>query len=255
MTDRTLERPLEGKVALLTGSVRRNGLAAARALSRDGAAVVINTLKSVDEGNAAAASINDTGGRALLIQADITDEDQVAAMVEKTVATFGGFDILVNNAAERTRIPLLETSYTDWKRFAHTVIDGAFLCSRAAIPHMLRAGWGSIINVGSVGNYIGQAERVHLGAAKGGLAGMTRGMAREFADRNIRVNCVAPGLIGGERSAAQGPPPVGSAVTRVPVGREGYCEEVGEAVRWLCQPSQGFITGMTIHVNGGEFMP
>ncbi len=255
MNQTSKNRPLEGKVALLTGAVRRNGLAAAFALSGDGAAIVINTRQSVDEGKAAIAAIQKQGGKALLVKADITNEKQVTAMFDKAVDKFGGLDILVNNAAERTVIPFLETSYADWKRFAHTVIDGAFLCSRAALPHMIAAGWGSIVNVGSVGNYIGQAERAHLGAAKGGLAGMTRSMAREFAARHIQVNCVAPGVIGGQRSIAQGPPVAGDLLARIPVGRKGYCEEVGEAVRWLCQPSQSFITGMTIHVNGGEYMP
>ena len=253
MSEPTSGRPLEGKVALLTGAVRRNGLLAALALAGDGAKVAINTLKSVEEGEKAVERIKKAGGDAILVQADITNEDQVKAMFKKTVDTFGGMDILVNNAADRTAIPFLETSYDQWRHYAYHVISGAFLCSQQAIPHMLKAGWGSIVNIAGINMYVGTPQRETLCVAKGGLVALTKSVAREFADKNIRVNAVSPGRIGGERSGDADRTPKREA--SIPVGRSGYLEEVAETVRWLCQPSQGFITGQTIHVNGGEFMP
>jgi len=253
MSEAKSNRSLEGKVALLTGAVRRNGLAAAQALARDGASIVINTRKSVDEGKAAVESIKKLGGKAILVKADITNEKQVKAMFKKAVDTFGSLDILVNNAADRTAKPFLETSYADWQHYAYHVINGAFLCSREAIPHMLKAGWGSIVNIAGINMFVGSPERETLCVAKGGLVALTKSLAREFAAKNIRVNAVSPGRIGGLRSASSGPR--GTRPANIPVGREGYLEEVGETVRWLAQPHQNFITGMTIHINGGEYLP
>ena len=249
-------RPLEGKVALLTGAVRRNGLAAAQALARDGAAIVINTRKSVDEGKAAVAAIETLGGKAILAKADLTNEKQVKAMFDKAVDTFGGIDILVNNAADRTRKPFLEHRYAEWQHYAYHVVNAAFLCSRQAIPHMLTSGWGSIVNIAGVNAFIGTPECEALCVAKGGLIALTKSLAREFAAKNIRVNAVAPGRIGGSGAQIFGAvPATGDLAPSIPVGRVGYVEEVAETVRWLCQPNQGFITGMTLHINGGEYMP
>ncbi|MGY8993894.1 MAG: SDR family NAD(P)-dependent oxidoreductase [Rhodospirillales bacterium] len=245
---------LEGKVALLTGAVRRNGLMSALALAGDGASIVINTLKSVEQGEKAVAKIKNAGGKAIFIQADITDEAQVKGMFKKAVDEFGSVDILVNNAADRVGMPFLETSYINWQHYAYHVISGAFLCSQQAIPLMQKAGWGSIVNIAGINMYVGTPERETLCVAKGGLVALTKSVAREFAEQNIRVNAVSPGRIGGERSASADPKDA-SRVAEVPVGRQGYLEEVAETVRWLCQPSQGFITGQTIHVNGGEYMP
>ena len=256
MSEANSTRPLEGKVALLTGAVRRNGLAAAKALMRDGAAIVINTRTSVDEGKAAVESIKAEGGKAILVKADITNEKQVKAMFKKAVDTFGSLDILVNNAADRIGKPFLDHSYDEWKHYAFHPINGAFLCSREAIPHMLKAGWGSIVNIAGINTFAGTPERETLCVAKGGLVALTKSLAREFADKNIRINAVSPGLIGGARAAsARARPDDAKRAARIPVGRTGYLEEVAEAVRWLAQPHQNFITGITLHINGGEYLP
>ena len=254
MSDASAKRPLDGKVALLTGAVRRNGRSAALALAKDGAAIVLNCRKSVEEGNNLVREIAAINGRAILIKADITDEAQVKNMVDHAVGEFGGLDILVNNAADRTNTPFLEMSFDEWKHYTRIVMDGAFLCSRAVLPHMIEAGWGSIVNMGGISAYVGAPGRAHISFAKAGLAGFTRTLAREFAPQGIQVNCISPGMIGGPRPASAGVIS-GHAADRIPVGREGHSEEIGETVRWLCQPSQSFITGQTIHVNGGEFMP
>jgi 3-oxoacyl-[acyl-carrier protein] reductase len=262
MNEPTSARPLEGKVALVTGSARRNGLAAAQALAGDGAAIVINTRKSIEAGEAAVASIKERGGQAILVAADLTDEAQVRAMFKTAVDTFGGLDILVNNAADRTRKPFLDVTYDEWQHYAYNVINASFLCSREAIPHMLTAGWGSIVNIAGINAFVGTPECEALCVAKGGVIALTKSLAREFAPKNIRVNAVAPGRIGGAGAQIFSvPPPAGQSAQAgkpapgIPVGREGYLEEVAETVRWLCQPSQGFITGMTLHINGGEYLP
>ena len=246
---------LHGKVALLTGSVRRNGRAMAQALAAEGASIVINARSSQREAQEVTAELETMGCAAMAYLADVTDETAVAGMVDATVERFGGLHILVNNAANRRQRPFLEIGYDEWRAILSVILDGAFLCSRAALPHMVEAGGGSIINIGGVAGHAGAVERAHVATAKAGLVGMTKALAVEFADKGITVNCVVPGRIGGERpaSAGEAPPPVGG---RGPlVGREGTFEEVAGMVLALCLPSGRFITGQAIHVSGGMYMP
>jgi 3-oxoacyl-[acyl-carrier protein] reductase len=245
------ERSLEGKIALVTGGVRRLGKAMALAFARDGAAVVINARSSRDEADNVANEIKAAGGKAMVHLADVTDEAAVMTMMDVIGAEIGGVDILVNNAAIRGEQPFVEMSYREWRGVLDVVLDGAFLCSRAALPHMVENQWGRIINLGGVSSHLGAAGRAHVGAAKAGIIGFTRSLSAEFAPKGITVNCIAPGRIGGERSATSGQG-IGHAP---PVGREGNFDDVASLVRHLCQPANGFVTGQTIHVNGGLFMP
>lgn len=245
------KKPLEGHVAIVTGGVRRIGKAIGLAFARDGAAVVVNARSSRKEAEATAAEIEAAGGRALVQIADITDEAAVAAMFEAVIKKFGRIDVLVNNAANREEVAFTEMTLQQWRSFTSVILDGAFLCSRAALRQMVGAKYGRIINIGGVSAHIGAARRAHVGAAKAGLVGLTRALALEFATQGITVNCVVPGRIGGERSATSGhgvaPPP--------PVGRDGYAEEVADMVRQLCLPNSGYVTGQTIHVSGGLHLP
>jgi 3-oxoacyl-[acyl-carrier protein] reductase len=242
---------LDGKVALITGAVRRNGRAMAHALAKDGAAIVINTRSSVAEARTVQAEIEALGSQALVCVADITDEASVARMFGEIEARFGRVDILVNNAADRARVAFTEMTLAQWRHFVSIILDGAFLCSRAAIPHMLRNGWGRIVNIGGVShhrpNYHGRA---HVSAAKAGLEGLTRALANEYAKQNITVNCVAPGAIGGERSKTSGE----VSQTEIPVGRQGVFEDIARVVCFVCQPESSFITGQTLHINGGQHL-
>jgi len=244
-------RELAGQVALVTGAARRIGRATALALAARGAAVVVNTRSSEADAAAVTAEISQAGGRAIHHLADVTDEAAVAAMVERALSTFGRIDILVNNAADRRHVPFTEMSLAEWRHILGIILDGAFLCSRAVLPHMVARGCGRIINIGGVSAHLGAAGRAHIGAAKSGLIGFTRALALEFADKGVTVNCVVPGRIGGERSATSGR----GISHQPPVGREGRPEEVAEIVRTLCQPSGGYVTGQTIHVNGGLYLP
>jgi 3-oxoacyl-[acyl-carrier protein] reductase len=245
---------LEGKVALVTGAVRRNGRAIAHALAREGADVVINTRRSRDEAEGVRAEIERIGRKSLVCVADITDENAVRGLFGEIAARFGRVDILVNNAADRGIVPFTEMTTAQWRHILDIVLDGSFYCSRAAIPHMLENGWGRIVNVSGLShhapNYLG---RVHVSTAKAGVEGFTRGLAAEFAKRNITVNCVCPGRIGGERSATSAEMPDPGMVP--PVGHLGVSEDIAGAVHFLCLPGSGFITGHILHVNGGQFLP
>ena len=245
---------LAGKVALVTGGARNIGRAIALALAEGGAAVLVNARTSGDEAQKTVAAIRAAGGKADLHLADVTDPAAVAAMVAAAVAQFGRLDMLVNNAAIRAETPFAEMKLEDWRRVLATVLDGAFLCAQACLPHLRRAGGGSIVNIGGLTAHQGARGRAHVVTAKAGLAGMTRALAHDLAPEGITVNCVVPGTIetlrglpgAPERPAhRQGPPPV---------GRRGEPEEVAAAVRFLCGPGARYITGQSLHVNGGGYM-
>ena len=248
-------RQLEGRVALVTGAVRRIGRAIALALAGEGAAVVINTRRSSAEAEALAAEIAAGGGQALVQLADVTDEVAVQAMVEATLARFGRIDILVNNAADRRQAPLTEISLAEWRHITGIIVDGAFLCARACLPPMLAGGGGTIVNIGGVSAHIGAHHRAHVITAKAALVGLTKAIAVEFADRGVTANCVVPGKIGGRRSRTAGAsPPMGGGAAPL-VGREGTPEDVAAVVRQLCLPAGRYITGQTLHVSGGMYLP
>ena len=247
--------PLEGKVALITGSVRRNGRAMALALAGDGAAIVVHARNSADEAHAVAREIEASGGRAMVHLADVADEAAVQGMIDAIIAKFGRLDILINNAANRNQVPLAELTLESWNEVMGVILGGAFLCSRAAIPHMIAGGGGTIINIGGLTGHTGAHDRAHVITAKAGLVGLTKALAVEFGAKGITVNCVVPGQIGGERSATSGVPAPKPGGDENVVGRMGTFEEVAAMVRTLCLPTGAYITGQTIHVNGGRFMP
>jgi len=252
--ERRPERPLDGQVALITGAVRRIGRATALALSEDGAAIVVNCRSAVGEARAVAAEIEARGGRALVQVADVTDEAAVAAMAEATLAAFGRIDILVNNAAVRRQAKFTEMTLQDWREINAVILDGAFLCARACLPPMIAGGGGSIVNIGGMTAHTGVHYRAHVATAKAGLVGLTRALAVEFAADRVTVNCVVPGKIGGERSGSSGAAPPTPGAERPLVGRMGTPEEVAEMVRYLCRPAARYITGQSIHLNGGLYL-
>ena len=246
---------LDGRVALVTGAVRRIGRAIALALAGDGAAVVINTRSSRDEADAVAAEIEANGGRALVHLADVTDEAAVAAMVVATLERFGRLDILINNAADRRQMPLTDISLAEWRHITGIIVDGAFLCARACLPHMVAGGGGTVLNIGGVSAHTGAHDRAHVITAKAALVGLTKAIAVEFADRGVTANCVVPGKIGGARSRTAGEAPTMGGGAHPIVGRTGTPEEVAAVVRQLCLPASRYITGQTIHVSGGMYLP
>ena len=244
---------LDGKVALITGAVRRGGRASAHALAREGAAIVINTRRSRDEAEKVRAEIEAMGQSALVCLADITDETAVARMFGEIEQRFGRLDILVNNAADRGVVPFEKMTTEQWRHIVGIALDGSFFCTRAAIPYMLRGGWGRVVNISGVSHYApSYTGRAHVSAAKAGLEGLTRALAAEYAKKNITVNCVCPGRIGGERSATSSELPDPTLVP--PVGHLGVPEDIAGAVHYFCLPGSSFVTGHTMHVNGGQVL-
>jgi 3-oxoacyl-[acyl-carrier protein] reductase len=246
---------LEGRVALVTGAVRRIGRAIALALAGEGAAVVVNTRSSQGEADAVATEVEGRGGRALVQLADVTDEAAVQAMVEATLERFARLDILINNAADRQQTPLTEISLAEWRHITGIIVDGAFLCARACLPAMIAGGGGTVVNIGGVSAHTGAHDRAHVITAKAALVGLTKAIAVEFADRGITANCVVPGKIGGARSRTSGESPTMGGGAAPIVGRTGTPEEVAVLVRQLCLPASRYITGQTIHVSGGTYLP
>jgi 3-oxoacyl-[acyl-carrier protein] reductase len=243
--------PMLGHVALITGGVRRIGRACALALAEEGADVVLHARSSRAEAEAVAKEVEALGRRALVLLADVTDEAAVEAMFAEIDRAFGRLDILVNNAALRGEEHFTEMSYARWKEITGVVLDGAFLCSRAALRRMAPRNYGRIVSMGGVSSHLGAKERAHVGTAKAGIIGLTRALAVEFAAQGVTVNCVIPGKIGGKRAATAGKGIAGMPI----VGREGVPEDVSEVVRLLCRPATSFITGQSVHVNGGLFLP
>jgi 3-oxoacyl-[acyl-carrier protein] reductase len=246
---------LAGKVGLVTGGARNIGRAIARALASGGAAVMVNANTSRAEAEKTVAMIESASGKAALHIADITDPKAVAAMIEATVKSLGRLDFLVNNAAVRFETPFEKMSFEEWRKVLSIVLDGAFLCAHAALPHLIRAGGGTIINIGGQTGHKGAAERAHVITAKAGLAGMTKALALDLAPHQITVNCVVPGAIESQRGLPGVPERPADRRAPPPIGRCGEPEEIAAMVRMLCGPDARYITGQAIHVNGGGYLP
>jgi 3-oxoacyl-[acyl-carrier protein] reductase len=242
---------LAGKVAIVTGGARNIGRAIARSLAAGGASVMVNARTSRAE---AEKTVEMIGAKAALHIADVTSEKEVAAMVEATVKRFGRLDFLVNNAAVRYETSFEKMKYEEWRQVLSIVLDGAFLCARAALPHMISAGSGTIVNIGGQTGHKGAAERAHVITAKAGLAGMTKALAMDLAPHKITVNCVVPGTIDSQRGLPGVPDRPAHRLTVPPIGRRGEPEEIAAMVRMLCGPDARYITGQAIHVNGGGYL-
>ena len=249
MSDSTQE--LAGKVALITGAAKNIGRATALELAKAGAAVAINTRHSVDDAKKVADEIRAAGGQAEVYVADIADAKACKGMVDSVMQKFGRVDFLVLNASVRTEKPFLEMSYDEWRVPLSITLDGAFYLAQACIPSMVANGGGSIVTLGGMMSLSGAKKRIHGSVAKHGLVGFTRGLAREFGDRNIRANCIAPGQMDTTRAAGR---TAGAGETMIPLGRKGASEEIATVVRFLCSPASSYVTGQSLQINGGQMM-
>jgi 3-oxoacyl-[acyl-carrier protein] reductase len=245
---------LAGTAAIVTGSAKNIGRMIALYLAEEGAAIVVNGLTDKPAAQAVAEEITAAGGRAVVQMGDVTQEADATALAETCMSAFGRIDFLVCNPAIRRQTPFLQMSLDEWHRVLAVPLDGAFLTARAAVPHMIRGGrGGAIVTLGGVSAFLGTPGRTHVCAAKAGLIGLTRALAMELAEHNIRVNCVAPGAIDTVRGASAGARPSGMDA-RAPLRRLGRAEEIAAMVRQLCLPDGAYVTGQTIHVNGGVFL-
>ena len=243
---------LSGKVALVTGSGRNIGRSIALELARCGADVIINARSNQDEVNHVVSEIEAIGQKSSAFLADVGNKAELDQMLTEALSYFGRIDVVVNNAAARPHKPFIDMTYEDWRDILATDLDSAFLCTKAALPGMIERKWGRVINVSGLQAFQGRHGGAHISAAKVGLIGLTRALATELAPEGILVNCIVPGLIDTTRPG-QSPntrPP--SRLGDIPVGHMGDPDDIASICRFLCSSSNGFITGQTIHVNGGE---
>jgi len=244
---------LTGKVALVTGGNGGIGLGMCRGLAQAGAHVLIagrDTAKS----EAAVAQLRAQGLRADAITVDVADEASVATMTAQAVATLGRLDVLVNNAGTNIRQPAHELSLADWNTVINVNLTSAFLCSRAAHPHMVRAGGGKIINIGSMMSIFGAPYAPAYGASKGGVVQFTRSIATAWAGDNIQANAVLPGWIDTEltrKARAQVPGLNERVIARTPAGRWGEAGDLAGIAVFLASRASDFVTGTAIPVDGG----
>jgi 3-oxoacyl-[acyl-carrier protein] reductase len=242
---------LDGKVALITGSGRNIGRATALKLAGEGAHIVVNARANQTEADAVAREVRDLGVKALAVLTDVGKRDQVEAMAARALSEFGRVDILINNAAIRPHKPFTELTVEDWEHVRGIVLDGAIYLTRAIIPSMVENRYGRILFFTGDGAFGGGSGRAHISAAKMALVGLARSLASEFAGHNIRVNVVSPGSIDTARANPEwyhGRPP---SAAGIPLGRQGHVDEIAATCLFLVSDDGGFITGQTIHVNGG----
>jgi len=244
---------LAGRVAIVTGAGRNIGRAIALALADGGAGVAVNGRANRAEVDAVVAEIDSRGGKALAVMADVSDEAAVQRMAAAAVERFGHIDILVNNAAIRPEKPFESLSLSDWRAVHSVILEGAFLTVKAALPYLKASGSGAIVNIGGMSAHTGAKHRAHVLAAKSGLIGFTKALANDLADAGITANCVVPGLIDTVRAPGT-KPPQHHQTSKTLAGRFGTPQEIAAAVRFLAGPGARYITGQSLHVNGGAYL-
>lgn len=242
---------LAGKVALITGAGQNIGRAIALHLARDGAQIAVNGRSNRAAVEEVVGAVNALGGQAVAVMGDVGVPADAARIVDETVSAFGGVDFLISNAGLRRKTAFLEMSFEEWTEIRAVALDGAFLMAKAAVPHMVARGGGAIVALSGISTHIGMPFRCHVSAAKAGLEGLMRALAVELAPMGIRCNSVAPGTIDTTRGASAGPNP---HFASIPLGRQGSVDEIASVVRMLVGAEGGYITGQTIHVNGGAYV-
>jgi len=224
----------------------------AKALASGGAAIIINVRSNKSEAEQVVRDIERDGGRAIAAVADVADQKAATAMVTEAAKQLGRIDYLINNASLRQEKTFEEMSFQDWRDVLGVTLDGAFHCAKACLPHLKASGAGAIVNIGGLSAHTGSKHRAHVTAAKLGLVGFTRGLAHDLAADGITVNLVAPGTIDTPRDPGAAKP-AHHLINNILTGRRGSPDEVAAAVRFLCGPGARYITGQTIHVNGGAY--
>lgn len=244
----------ENRVVVVTGASRGIGRAIAVALAEPGYEIVVNYRSGIEAARETAAAIEDRGANAHLHQFDVADGEAVKEAFKGIIKSLNRVDILVNNAGITRDNLLVLMKGTEWDSVLSTNLNGAFYCSQAVAKSMMRQKYGRIINLTSVVGATGNPGQSNYAAAKAGIIGLTRSLARELISRNITVNAVAPGYIETDMTLDMPEKAREGLLSQVPAGRPGRPEEVAMAVKFLASEEAGYITGQVVHVNGGMFM-
>lgn len=244
---------LSGKAALVTGAGQGIGRDIALALATDGADVAVCDI-NIEAAQKTAADIEAKGRKSLAIKANVAVSEEVAAMVDQAAEKLGRLDILVNNAGITRDGLILRMKEEDWDLVLDINLKGAFLCTKAALKHMTKQRSGTIINIASIVGAMGNAGQANYVASKAGMIGLTKTIAREYANRGITANAVAPGFIDTAMTQALPENVRQELAKQIPMGKLGTPEDVANAVRFLASPWASYITGQVIHVNGGMYM-
>ncbi|MBE9135824.1 3-oxoacyl-[acyl-carrier-protein] reductase [Nodosilinea sp. LEGE 07088] len=248
-----LSPSLDGQVALVTGASRGIGRAIAIALAAAGAQVVVNYARSSTAADEVVATITQAGGTAIAMQADVSQADQVDGLISNTIEKFSRVDILVNNAGITRDTLLLRMKPEDWQAVIDLNLTGVFLCTRAVAKLMLKQRSGRVINIASVAGQMGNPGQANYSAAKAGVIGFTKTIAKEMASRGVTVNAVAPGFI--ETDMTGELPNTADILKFIPLGRFGQPEDIAGMVRFLAaDPAAAYITGQVFNVDGGMVM-
>ncbi|NOY52179.1 MAG: 3-oxoacyl-[acyl-carrier-protein] reductase [Deltaproteobacteria bacterium] len=244
---------LQGKVALVTGSAQGIGKSIAQALSRDGADCIISDV-NLEMAEKTAEEIRAVGRKAIALQANVADAEEVSEMIRKGIDEFGKIDILVNNAGITRDGLLMRMKEEDWDLVLSINLKGSFLCSKAVARPMMKQRSGRIINIASIVGAMGNAGQANYVASKAGVIGLTKTVARELASRGITCNAVAPGFIDTAMTQSLAGDVKENLYAQIPMGKLGSPEDVASAVRFLASDEAAYITGQVIHVNGGMYM-
>ena len=250
------ERNLAGRVALVTGSSRRIGREIVLTLARAGASVIVHGRSNRDAAEAVRREAEALGVKASVALCDVSDQDNVRRMIDAAIGAHGRLDILVNNAAVRRRRALGDITLAEWREVVGIILDGAFCCAQAAAPHLAQGGVGRIVNIGGDSAFTGARDHAHVIASKAGLQGLTRALAADLARHKVTVNMISPGYI----EASEDDPKRTAerrqhyAIDRIPLGHPGAPGNIAEVVTALAGDGFGYVTGQTLHVNGGFLM-
>jgi len=242
---------LSGSVALVTGASRGIGAVIARRLAEAGVKVGVNYLSSPESAEEVVSSIISAGGEALMVEGDVSQEEPAKSTVQQVVSNWGRIDILVNNAGINRDRLLLRMNTDDWDQVIQVDLRGAFLCTRFVIPHLIKQRSGRVVNISSVVGISGNPGQANYAAAKAGLIGFTKSVAREVASRNVTVNALAPGYITTGMVEKLSEAAREKILSRIPMGRFGVAEDVSEAVVFLCSKGASYITGEVLTIDGG----
>jgi 3-oxoacyl-[acyl-carrier protein] reductase len=245
---------LSGRVAVVTGGSRGIGRAIALELARRGAAVVVNYHSSPDAANEVVHQIEAEGGKALAVQADVSNSEQAQNLINAAIKDLGGLDILVNNAGIVRDGLIMMMKEEDWDAVLNTNLKSTFNCAKAAVRHMMRKRYGRVINISSISGQMGNAGQTNYSASKAGQIGFTKALAREVASRNITVNAIAPGFVETDILAHTPKEAIEAILKNTPLGRMATPEEIAFAVAFLASDQAAYITGQVLGVDGGLAM-